>query len=51
MIRTYPQAAGKSLRIQLDCPNPPSTQVAGLIEPARQYRADYKIGFVVNVLD
>ncbi|MGI8648271.1 MAG: hypothetical protein DLM55_04390 [Acidimicrobiales bacterium] len=50
MIRAYPQAAGKPLCIRLDCPNPPSTQVAGLIEHARQYLADYKIRFVVNVL-
>lgn len=50
MTRTYPQAAGKPLRIQLDCADPPSTEAATLIEQARRRLADYKIRFVVNVL-
>lgn len=50
MTRAYPQAAGKPLRIQLDCASPPSTQAADLIDQARRRLADYKIRLVVNVL-
>jgi hypothetical protein len=50
MIRAYPQAAGKPLRIQLDCPSPPSIQAAALIERAQRRLADYNIRFVVNLL-
>lgn len=50
MTRTYPQAAGKPLCIQLDCASPPSAQAATLIEQARRRLADYKIRLVVNIL-
>jgi hypothetical protein len=50
MTRTYPQAADKPLRIQLDCASPPSAQATTLIEQARRRLADYKIRLVVNVL-
>ena len=51
LIRTYPETAGKPLRIQLDCPEPPTTEAAKLIQVASQRFADYGIRFVVNVLD
>jgi hypothetical protein len=51
LIRAYPEAAGKALRIQLDCTSPPSKEVTEVVELARERLADYKIRFVVNVLD
>ncbi|HEV2239310.1 MAG TPA: hypothetical protein VGR57_21825 [Ktedonobacterales bacterium] len=50
MTQTYPQSAGRPLRIQLDCGAPPSTQAAAVIEQARRRLRDYKIRFVVNIL-
>jgi hypothetical protein len=50
MTRTYPQAAGKPLRIQLDCADLPSAEASAIIDLARRRLADYKIRFSVNGL-
>lgn len=46
----YPESAGQSLRIQLDCQGPPSPQAQELIDLATERLLDYGVRFVVNVL-
>jgi hypothetical protein len=51
LIRAYPEAANKPLRVQLDCIEPPSGQAAELVKLAGERLGEHRIRFVVNVLD
>lgn len=51
LVRSYPDAAGKSLRLQLDCIEQPPGEISDLVALARQRLEEYGIGFAVNVLD
>ena len=48
--RIYPQSAGQSVYIQLDCTDTPSPKVQALIEAASARLLDYHVPFVVNVI-
>jgi hypothetical protein len=50
LIRTHPEAANKPLRVQLDCVEPPTGDVAELIELATEKLGEHRVRFVVNVL-
>lgn len=50
LIRAYPDAASKPLRIQLDCVEPPNGEVADLIALANKRLEEHGIRFIVNVL-
>ncbi len=51
LLKTVPEAAGKSLRIQLDCTHAPKGQVAEVAELCRrEMKERFNIGFTVNLL-
>ena len=49
-IRKYPEAAGKRIRFQLDCPAPPSGEAADFLQRLEAALRKHGIRFVVNVL-
>lgn len=50
LIRSFPEAAGKPLRIQIDCPTEPTPKVSDLVSTAEAKLAEYSIRVVVNLL-
>ncbi len=48
-VSQYPAAAGQSVRIQLECRQPPSGEIAVITEWAIRQLREYGIRFVVNV--
>lgn len=48
LTQHYPQAADKPVRIQLDCPEPPTSDIAALIDWATGQLRAYGISFRVN---
>jgi hypothetical protein len=51
LLRAYPETAGHSLCIQLDCATPPTAEAQELIDLASQRLLDFGIRFSVNLLD
>lgn len=51
LIRAYPEAANKSLRVQLDCVEPPTGEAAELVALATERLGEHQIRFLVNVLE
>ena len=51
LIRAYPEAADKPLRVQLDCVEPPTGEAAELVALATERLGEHRIRFVVNVLE
>jgi hypothetical protein len=51
LLRAYPETAGHSLCIQLDCATPPAAEAQELIDLASQRLLDFGIRFSVNLLD
>ena len=49
-VRKYPQAAGKPIRFQLDCPAPPSGETTDFLQRLEAALRKHGIRFVVNVL-
>jgi len=49
MVETYPQFAGRSIRLQLDCTEPPDTRTARFIRIVREQVAFQDIRFEVRV--
>jgi hypothetical protein len=49
LVRRFPNAAGRSVRIQLDCVEEPSGTIATVIEYAKEQLAKLAIGFTVHV--
>lgn len=50
LIRAYPEATNKPLRVQLDCVEAPTGEAADLVELATERLREHRIRFVVNVL-
>lgn len=50
LIQHFPQAAGKPVRLQLDCNGPPTGEAQQLIEEAQQVLLSRGITFAVNVI-
>jgi uncharacterized protein (DUF58 family) len=50
LIRAYPEAANKPLRVQLDCVETPTGEAAELVALAAERLGEHRIRFVVNVL-
>src|SRR5579875_3774438 len=51
LLGTYPDAAGHSVRIQLDCAGTPTPKVNEIINAATEGLLRYGIRYVVNILD
>ncbi|UKA76159.1 DUF6572 domain-containing protein [Arthrobacter sp. FW306-07-I] len=51
LLRSYPEAAGHPVCIQLDCVNTPTAEVQELIALASERLIDYGIRFAVNRLE
>jgi hypothetical protein len=51
LVRRFPNAAGRSVRIHLDCVEEPSGTIATVIEYAKEQLGKLGIGFTVNVRD
>lgn len=51
LLRSYPETAGHSLCIQLDCVSTPTAEVQELIDLASERLLDHGIRFAVNLLD
>lgn len=51
LLRAYPETAGHSVCIQLDCATTPTAQAQELIDLASERLLDYGIRFTVNLLD
>lgn len=51
LIRTFPGAADKPIRLQIDCIEPPTGEAAILITRATELLREHGIGFRVHVLD
>jgi hypothetical protein len=49
LVRRFPNAAGRSVRIQLDCVDNPTGTIATVLEYAKEQLAKLGIGFTVNV--
>lgn len=50
LIKRFPEAVGKPVRIQLDCAMPPSGKTAELVARVKQELGEKGIRFVINVL-
>jgi len=50
LVRRFPHAIGKSIRIQIDCASPPSGRPAAVIAQAQKLLSDRGIGIAVNVI-
>jgi hypothetical protein len=45
----YPETAGQPIRIQLNCPEPPTGEIAAITDWTAQKLSEYGIGFAVHV--
>jgi len=50
LVRKFPQAEGKTVRIQLDCTSSPKGEPAKLIEQAQQLLHQRGITFALNII-
>jgi len=50
LVQNFPQAAGKAVRIQVDCNSTPTGKPSGLIDGARDTLLARGIGIAVNVI-
>jgi hypothetical protein len=50
LIRTYPEAADRPLRLQLDCIEAPTGEAAQIVALATERLDEHRIRFVINVL-
>lgn len=50
LVRKYPQAAGRPVRIQLDCTTPPSVKTEEFLAPIEKAARKMGLRFVVNLL-
>jgi hypothetical protein len=50
LVRKYPQAAGKPVRLQLDCTSPPSPKTEEFLAPVEKAVRQRGLRFVVNLL-
>ena len=48
--RKYPQAAGKRIRFQLDCPAPPAGEAAGFLQRLEAALRKHGIRLTINIL-
>jgi hypothetical protein len=51
LLHAYPETAGHSLCIQLDCATAPNAEAQNLIDSASEHLLDYGIRFTVNLLN
>jgi hypothetical protein len=49
LLRAYPETAGHSLCIQLDCATAPNAEAQNLIDTASERLVDYSIRFTVKL--
>jgi hypothetical protein len=50
LVQRFPGIAGSPLRFQLDCPSPPTSSIAELIDLVEGRLREYGIRFVVNLV-
>jgi uncharacterized protein DUF6572 len=49
LLRRYPETAGRTVLIQLDCPEPPAGEFAVVIDHATGKLSQLGVGFRVNI--
>lgn len=50
LVRKFPKAAGKKVRLQLDCSELPPTEIAELIQQSQQLLLGRGITFALNII-